>query len=301
MPSSISVSSDSNWRIDYDRIIALFGPTSFNWLIEIVEKTDSTNTDLIIRMRALPRNISALARQPIVRIAYFQAAGRGCRGRSWHAKLGNALLFSIACVMPRPPKELAGLSLAIGVALIDGLRSLPIADSGKIALKWPNDILLEGNKLAGILVEIAWSSKDATVLVIGIGINIKDVEGVVAQMEEPHSSVSSFGLRSVMPTALVRVLPNANFTDTLIAELTALRFMLQQFAVSGFMPFQARWNAYHAYAGHNNMVLIEQGVEIARGIAIGVDEHGQLLFNTSTKRLTISTGNVSLRQTVNLA
>ncbi len=57
----------------------------------------------------------------------------------------------------------------MGVALVDGLRSLPVAGPGQIALKWPNDVLLEGDKLAGILIETAWSTDDASAVVIGIG------------------------------------------------------------------------------------------------------------------------------------
>lgn len=102
--------------------------------------------------------------------------------------------------------------------------------------------------------------------------------------------------RGATPTALARALPNANLTDTLAAELNALEPALQRFAASGFAPFQPRWNACHAYAGREVM-LIEQGVEVARGVATGVDERGQLLLDTPTGRRAIATGDVSLRLT----
>jgi BirA family biotin operon repressor/biotin-[acetyl-CoA-carboxylase] ligase len=69
---------------------------------------------------------------------------------------------------------------------------------------------------------------------------------------------------------------------------------LQRFGAEGFAPFQARWNAVHAYAGRE-VVLLEQGVELTRGVATGVDERGQLLLDTATGRQTIATGDVSLR------
>ncbi|WEY38994.1 biotin--[acetyl-CoA-carboxylase] ligase [Paraburkholderia sp. SUR17] len=293
-PSLSAAGSSDDWRIDRDRAVTLFGPAALDWPLEIVEETGSTNADLMARLKALPRDAGALAR-PIVRVAYLQTAGRGRRGRPWYAEPGNALLFSIACVMPRPLEGLAGLSLAIGVALVDGLRSLPVAGPGQIALKWPNDVLLEGDKLAGILIETAWSTEDASAVVIGIGTNVKGADELAAKVGELNAGAPA-QVRGTAPTALARALPNANLTDTLAAELNALEPALQRFAASGFAPFQPRWNACHAYAGREVM-LIEQGVEVARGVATGVDERGQLLLDTPTGRRAIATGDVSLRLT----
>lgn len=293
-PSPSAAGSADDWRIDRDRAVTLFGPAALDWPLEIVEETGSTNADLMARLKALPRDAGALVR-PIVRVAYLQTAGRGRRGRPWYAEPGNALLFSIACVMPRPLEGLAGLSLAIGVALVDGLRSLPVAGPGQIALKWPNDVLLEGDKLAGILIETAWSTEDASAVVIGIGTNVKGADELAAKVGELNAGAPA-QVRGATPTALARALPNANLTDTLAAELNALEPALQRFAASGFAPFQPRWNACHAYAGREVM-LIEQGVEVARGVATGVDERGQLLLDTPTGRHAIATGDVSLRLT----
>ncbi|MFM0648808.1 biotin--[acetyl-CoA-carboxylase] ligase [Paraburkholderia bryophila] len=282
----------TDWRIDRERAVALFGPQAHDWPIEIVEETGSTNADLMTRVKALPHRSNALPR-PLVRVAYLQTAGRGRRGRPWYAEPGNALLFSVACVLPRPLEELAGLSLAVGVALVDGLRSLPVAGPGQIALKWPNDVLLEGDKLAGILIETAWSTDYASAVVIGIGTNVKGADELAAKVGALNADVPPQA-RGTVPTALQRALPNANLTDTLAAELNALEPALQRFGAEGFAPFQARWNAVHAYAGRE-VVLLEQGQEITRGVAAGVDERGQLLLDTPTGRQTISTGDVSLR------
>ena len=155
----------------------------------------------------MPRKAGALPR-PIVRVAYLQTAGRGRRGRPWYAEPGNALLFSVACVLPRPLEGLAGLSLAVGVALVDGLRSLPVAGPGQIALKWPNDVLLEGDKLAGILIETAWSTDDASAVVIGIGTNVKGADELAAKVGALNADVPPQA-RGTVPTALQRALPNA--------------------------------------------------------------------------------------------
>jgi len=291
-PTSPAAGAD-DWRIDRDRAVTLFGPAAHDWPLEIVEETGSTNADLMARIKALPHRRNALAR-PIVRVAYLQTAGRGRRGRNWIAQPGDALLFSLACVIPRPIDGLAGLSLAIGAALVDGLRTLPVAAPGQIALKWPNDVLLEGDKLVGILVETAWSTPEATAVVIGIGTNVRGADELAAKVREQNSGAGAPPLPGTTPTALSRAWPNANLTDTLAAELAALEAALQRFGESGFAVFQARWNACHAYA-NREVALFEQGQEVMRGVALGVDERGQLLLDTAQGRETITTGDLSLR------
>jgi len=292
--SSPTTPPAGDWRIDRDRAVTLFGPAAHDWPIEIVEETGSTNADLMARMKALPQRRDALAR-PIVRVAYLQTAGRGRRGRSWVAQPGDALLFSLACVLPRPLEGLAGLSLAVGSALVDGLRTLPVAAPGQIALKWPNDVLLEGDKLVGILVETAWSTADATAVVIGIGTNVRGADALAAKVEALNAAGgSAAAVPGTAPTALSRAWPNANLTDTLAAELNALEPALQRFGAAGFAPFQARWNACHAYAGRE-VAIYEQGKELLRGVTAGVDERGQLLVDTPNGRETVTTGDVSLR------
>jgi BirA family transcriptional regulator, biotin operon repressor / biotin---[acetyl-CoA-carboxylase] ligase len=291
--SSPATPSAGDWRIDRERAVTLFGPAAHDWPIEIVEETGSTNADLMARMKALPQRASALKR-PIVRVAYLQTAGRGRRGRNWIAQPGDALLFSLACVLPRPIDGLAGLSLAIGSALVDGLRTLPVAAPGQIALKWPNDVLLEGDKLVGILVETAWSTPDATAVVIGVGTNVQGADALAAKIDALNASADAPAVPGTAPTALSRAWPNANLTDTLAAELNALETALQRFGEAGFGPFQARWNACHAYAGRE-VTLYEQGKELMRGVAVGVDERGQLLVDTASGRETVTTGDVSLR------
>ncbi|WP_322031890.1 biotin--[acetyl-CoA-carboxylase] ligase [Paraburkholderia sp. J76] len=293
-PPTPDTPSAGDWRIDRNRAIELFGPAAHDWPIEIVEETGSTNADLMARLKALPQKRTALAR-PIVRVAYLQTAGRGRRGRTWVAQPGDALLFSIGCVLPRPIEGLAGLSLALGSALVDGLRTLPVSAPGQIALKWPNDVLLEGDKLVGILVETAWTTPDATAVVIGIGTNVRGEDALAAKVEALNAAGgSAAAVPGTTPTALSRAWPNANLTDTLAAELNALEAALQRFGAAGFAPFQARWNACHAYAGRE-VAIYEQGRELLRGTAAGVDEQGQLLVDTPNGREAVTAGDVSLR------
>jgi len=278
-------------HIDRARLAARLDPAVRAWPIETVDETGSTNADLIARLKALPRRADALA-HPIARVAARQTAGYGRRGRAWYAAPGDALLFSLARIVPRAPDALAGLSLAVSATLVDVLRSLPVAHPGQIALKWPNDVLLEGEKLAGVLIESAWITEKACALVIGIGINLRGADALADRINA--NADASAKHRAQTPAALSQAWPDANLTDTLAAILNALAPALHRFDAEGFAPFRARWNGYHAYAGRE-VSLFEQGVELHRGIATGVDECGRLLLDTPQGREIIVTGDVSLR------
>ncbi|MGI4860122.1 MAG: biotin--[acetyl-CoA-carboxylase] ligase [Janthinobacterium lividum] len=158
------------------------------WRIDRVDATGSTNADLLaafadpaapirLRLQALSAPLGwqeACTRfPPLVRRARRQSAGRGRLGRPWVSMPGNSLLFSVGVVIPRPLRDLSGLSLVVGVAVLEGLRRLPVTQPSRLGLKWPNDILLDDAKLGGILIESAASAPHATALVIGIGVNLR--------------------------------------------------------------------------------------------------------------------------------
>jgi BirA family biotin operon repressor/biotin-[acetyl-CoA-carboxylase] ligase len=286
----------TDWRIDPARALSQVVPTIPASALEIVDETSSTNTDLMQRMKALARN-GATPGIHAVRAAYRQTAGRGRQGRSWHAQPGRALMFSLAYVLPRPLAGLAGMSLAVGLALVEALRALPgmaPRDSARIGLKWPNDVLLDDAKLAGILIETAWSTPDATAAVIGIGLNLHEDATLAAELAAARAQAPVTLARPTPPAALERVLPGTNLTDALAAVLAALVPALERFSIEGFAPLRARWDDCHVFAGRE-VVLIEQGNELARGTALGVDESGQLRIATENGVTSITTGDVSLR------
>lgn len=291
MTTPASCATTPHWRIDAGRAAALARLPIAAGFIEIVDETGSTNTDLMQRMKALPREHAASGVQA-VRVAYLQTAGRGRQGRQWHTSPGHALTFSLACVLPRPLSGLAGLSLAVGVALVERLRALA-ADAHRITLKWPNDVLLDGGKLAGILVETAWSTPQATAAVIGIGLNLYRDEALIAALADSAAAVPA-AVRATPPAALSGLVSPVEPSETLAAVLTGLADMLERFGADGFAPFCEPWCNYHAYAGRE-VVLLEQGGELARGTALGVDTRGQLQLSTPQGLRTVATGDVSLR------
>lgn len=302
-PTSPDTPDTDGAHIARSRLDAHLDAAPRAWPLDIVAATGSTNADLAARLKTLPRTAHALP-APLVRVAFEQTAGRGRQGRPWFAQPGNALLCSVGCIVPRPVDALGGLSIAIGVALAEGLATLPLDARSRVALKWPNDLLLTATddggtsrivgKLAGILIETVWTTADATAVVIGFGINVRGAEAVAAQVDALRAREAALA-SGLPPAALSMACASANLTDTLAASLNALTPALAQFATDGLAPFLPRWHALHAYAGRE-VVLLEQGVERARGIATGIDAAGQLLLDTPNGIQAIAAGDVSLRE-----
>jgi BirA family biotin operon repressor/biotin-[acetyl-CoA-carboxylase] ligase len=289
-------------------------------VLEWVEETGSTNADVLARytdatapirtrLSTLPDGSGWAEAQaafpPIVRVTERQSAGRGRRGKSWWSAPGSSLLFSVGAVLPMPVGALSGLSLAVGTAVIDGLRDLGLIDPARLALKWPNDLLLDEAKLGGILIETAATAPHAVALVIGIGINLSDtpaipvVAGAPASGALPATSLMAAvdkPTRSTQSTAH----PAGLQSDALALLIPALAAMFETFTRQGFGGFRQRWWDMHRFAGREVSIL-ESGQEQLRGTAADVDEWGRLLIDTGDngagqRRLqAIVAGDVSLR------
>jgi BirA family biotin operon repressor/biotin-[acetyl-CoA-carboxylase] ligase len=128
-----------------------------------VESTGSTNDDAL----AAPPEHGALF------VAEEQTAGRGRRGSRWLSRKGENLLLSVILRRAIAPEAASALSLAVGLALRDAL-ALRVNDP--VLLKWPNDIVVHGKKLAGILMESRMDGKKLSALVAGVGLNVKMTE-----------------------------------------------------------------------------------------------------------------------------
>jgi BirA family biotin operon repressor/biotin-[acetyl-CoA-carboxylase] ligase len=237
--------------------------------IEIVAETGSTNADLLARASA-----GALS-GPVLLAAGSQTAGRGRAGRPWQSAPGASLTFSLAwkfdCALP----QLVGLPLAAGVAIAEALHACGV----EARLKWPNDVLLDGRKLAGILIETA-AAGDGIWAIIGIGINLALPRELAERIGSPASGLPS----SPAPD------------DLLAALLNTLAQALTDFAAGGLAPFAGRWNALHAWTGEP-VVLLDHGQPRQQGVAVGIDDSGRLLLDTADGRIAVLSGDVSLRRT----
>ena len=236
--------------------------------VEIVAETGSTNADLLARLDGLVG--------PTLLIAAHQTAGRGRAGRSWLSQPGSTLTFSLAWKFPCPLHKLAGLPLAVGVALAETMAALCVP----VQLKWPNDLLRNGNKLAGILIETRTAQEHASWAVIGIGINLF----------MPDQLETDIG----RPVAAAPWLAQMDRNALMAALLNRLTAALAEFEQTGFAAFSARWNRLHAWQGQT-VAIIENGRILHEGRAAGVDQLGRLLLDTAGGRLEIVAGDVSLR------
>lgn len=230
-----------------------------------------------------------------------QTAGRGQRGRAWQSVPGDSLTFSLAYVMPGGPAELAGLSLATGVAVVEGLSDLPLSAPHALGLKWPNDVLLRGGKLAGILIETVPAGAGRIGVVIGIGVNLRHAGDVAKRIDNAAATgaaVSAGTATSVIPAtppaALESVLPAPDMSSVLIALVQRLATMLDRFAEHRFSAFRHDWEAMHAYGGASIRV-IEHGRDLLYGVALGVDSQGCLRVATDGGERVIASGEVSVR------
>jgi BirA family biotin operon repressor/biotin-[acetyl-CoA-carboxylase] ligase len=204
-----------------------------------------------------------------------QSAGRGRRGRRWHSPAGSGILFSLALPMRRPARELGGLSIVAGLAVVRALRALGALE---VALKWPNDLLVRGAKLGGVLVETR-AQGAGSAAVVGVGINHRTVEGFAARLRRGVAALDR----------LLRPLPTRNAViGALGRELLAA---LRAFDAAGFEPFRGDWDALHAYAGKRLRVRLADGRVVA-GLAEGLAADGALQLRTRRGLRTVRSGRV---------
>ncbi len=221
--------------------------------VRVLGRCTSTNTLL------LAQDVG----HPVLLAAHEQSAGRGRRGRRWHSPAGAGVLFSLALPLRRPVRELGGLSVVAGLAVVRALRALGAAEA---ALKWPNDLLVRGAKLGGILVETRTQGA-GSVAVVGVGVNHRSVAGLGARLRRRVAALDG----------LLRPLPARN---AIIAALgRELLQALRAFDVGGFEPFRGDWAALDAYAGQRLRVRLADGRVLA-GRADGLAADGALQLRT---------------------
>ena len=251
------------------RLTALSRALAQQVTLEVVAETGSTNADLLAELGRL--------RGPKLLVAEMQTAGRGRAGRVWHSAPGATLTFSLAWRFRLPVQALVGLPLAVGVVIAEVLSMFGI--DGR--LKWPNDVLKDGSKLAGILIEtaLAKNGNEDVWAVIGVGLNLAMPDALATQIGRAAAALPAHALdRDQLMAALLDGLADA----------------MGLFEQHGFQLFKERWNRLHAYAGQQVTVLEGERV-VHAGSAFGVDDFGRLLLDTAGGRIAVVAGDVSLR------
>jgi BirA family transcriptional regulator, biotin operon repressor / biotin---[acetyl-CoA-carboxylase] ligase len=240
--------------LDADKVSLLLAADAADFQIKILDSAPSSNTLLLQRASEGAPGGSVLALE-------WQSGGRGRLGRPWHSGLGNALTFSLLWRFECGLSGLSGLSLATGVALMRALQALGVRGAG---LKWPNDVLGMGGKVAGILIEAQGDMLGPSAVVIGIGMNLSLPQQVLLRIDQPVSGLSQ----------LTENMPERNLIlATLLRELAAV---LREFAADGFAGLSAEWQTYHLFQNQAVQLLLPDE-NVVQGIVRGVNQDGALL------------------------
>jgi BirA family biotin operon repressor/biotin-[acetyl-CoA-carboxylase] ligase len=240
-----------------------------HWPVQIFDALDSTNAEAL---RAVERGASA----PFLMLAERQTAGRGRRGRKWVSPFAENIYYSLVLRVDGGMRQLEGLSLVVGLAVMQTLRELGIVTAG---LKWPNDVLVGEKKIAGILLELVGDPADVCHVVLGVGINVN--------MREANEVDQQW-------TSMLLEAGRAFDRNRLIAHLSGvLREYLVRHQSEGFSALQAQWEHGHLWQGRS--VSLIAGVNRIDGVVVGIDAQGALRLKVDGVEKVFSGGELSLR------
>ncbi len=244
-------------------------PSNFDMNIVMLDTVESTNTYCMQRLRELPHGTCVAAN--------VQTAGRGRRGRAWVSQLGASLTFSLVWRFDCGAAALSGLSLAVGLGIARGLQPFGV----DAQLKWPNDILINHQKLAGVLIELQGDMDGPSHAVIGVGLNLRLNADLTASIDQPVTDLAQLGLE-IDPNMLL---------GSLLQQLQAV---LQQFAKDGFANLRDEWHSLHAHQ-HQTVQILQASGNTQMGQCMGVTDDGTLLLQTLAGIQKFASGEVSLR------
>lgn len=243
--------------------------------ITIIESIDSTNS-------WAQQQIKQGRQVPFGCFAEAQSQGRGRRGRSWVSPAGANIYMSMVWSFQRQLHELSGLSLAIAVAVARCLERAGVEGS---SLKWPNDVLVGGRKIAGILIETVSRPEQAACFVIGVGLNV-------------HMPAADAGAIDTDWTDVMTVLGAEPSVDRSVLAgilLNECIDMCQRYQQQGsdlMTMLQAQYSHYHQQAVQ---LKLESGDELD-GIALGLSDLGELRVLIDGQERVFSSAEVSLKQ-----
>ncbi len=237
--------------------------------VELIPVIGSTNQHLMDRI--------GLLQSGSVCIAEYQSQGRGRRGREWVSPFGCNLYLSMYWRLESGMAGAMGLSLVVGVAIVEALEKLGIEG---IKLKWPNDLYYQDKKLAGILVEMSGQAGAAAHLVIGMGMNLK-------------MATNTQGITQPWSCLVDAVEHDIDRNQLAITLINTLKTALSEYEITGMQGFVERWNRLDNYLGREIRLIM--GEREVVGISSGINEQGAVLINTDNGLETYIGGEISLR------
>jgi BirA family biotin operon repressor/biotin-[acetyl-CoA-carboxylase] ligase len=240
-----------------------------SWPVTVLDSVDSTNAEAL-------RAIGQGGQAPFLVLAERQVSGRGRRGRKWVSPFAENLYYSLVLRIDGGMRQLEGLSLVVGLAVLQALRNFGVPGAG---LKWPNDVLVGNKKIAGILLELVGDPADVCHVVLGIGVNVN--MQVADEVDQQWTSIRLESGRSSDRNALVVELSK---------QLSAY---IQRHQVDGFSALQSEWEANHLW--QDRSVSLIAGSNHVDGVVLGIDIQGALRLKVSGVEKVFSGGELSLR------
>ncbi len=264
--------ADSLELLDVDQITEALSRRQRSMLsqLQLHISVDSTNSHL---KKQMLQGIDSGS----VCLSEFQSAGRGRRGRSWVSPFGCNLYLSLYWRFERSMTEIGGVSIAVGTVIASVLSE----HTANVALKWPNDVLIDGKKIAGILVDVQGAADGPVDAVIGIGVNLDFPAHASRQIDQPWTDLQLQGGNTISRN---------QFAARLLGELLDAMLSFQSHQLASFIP---RWRQYDLYLGEE-VTLFHPRRKI-RGIHKGIADDGSLLLEVGGKICRFQSGEVSLR------
>lgn len=237
---------------------------------------DSTNAYLMELGKGKNSDVSSHGR---VCMAEMQTNGRGRRGRKWISPFGGNIYLSIGWHFSSDPHVLSNLGLALSVAVIRALKNMGVND---VKLKWPNDVIWQGRKLAGILVEMVAESTGPCRVVIGLGLNLNLHCQSAKDINQPWVDIKQI---------LGHVPPRNVIAGMLLQELVSV---INQYEQQGLSCVVDEWRRYDAFNGRSIDLFINQNQ--VRGKCEGIDNMGALLLRNDNGHIQkFTSGEISMR------
>ena len=209
-------------------------------------------------------------------LADVQAEGRGRAGRRWLAPPATAVMFSAVLRPPRALVREGSLALAVGLAVAEGIER---AGGPATELKWPNDCLIQGRKVAGVLVEVP-DGLTAPAAVVGIGCNV--AWRALAPSQRPPGAGTALDLEG----------PALDFGDVAFQLISSLDRRYRQWREGGFASMAEDWGRRLVWVGRS--VEVDVGGLLVKGQLVGVDPEGRLRLRTGTGETLIPAGDLGL-------
>ena len=251
--------------------------------VQLYDYIDSTNSAMLrrhevrrheVRRHEVRRHSQAGAANHLI-LTEFQSAGRGRRGKVWLGDYGRNIAMTLGIELQTNLNALGGLSSVVGLALLQALE----LEGVHAQLKWPNDVWVKEQKLAGILVELL-PTKTGTLAVVGIGINADLTNAQASKIDQSVTSLRRLGA-------------SISRDDLVVAVCTSLLENFDVYSRDGFAPFLEAFDSAHCL--HDQAAILVLGGESQEGIVRGVDITGGLRFEQNGVTRVVTSGEVSLR------